>query len=81
MVYSLYTLRKIVNVRAEDLSKCFGVVWEQWNSHTEKAVAAGQRDVPDSDKELSLKIRLNIRLYPWTNSYNTNKFGKIITYN
>lgn len=41
-----------------------------------RAVAAGHRDVPDSDNELSLKIRLNIRLYPRTNSYNTNKFGK-----
>lgn len=30
-----------------------------------RAVAAVNRDVPDSDKELTLKIRLNIRLYPW----------------
>lgn len=60
-------------------SEWFG---KQWNSHTEKGcIAAGNSDVPDSDKERSLKIRLYLRLYPLTNSYDTNKFWKIIIYN
>lgn len=44
--------------------------------HTLKgAVAAGNKDVPDSNKGISLKIRLYIRLFP------LNEFGKVIVYN
>lgn len=50
--------------------------------HTLKgAVAAGNKDVPDSNKGISLKIRLYIRLFPLTNSYKMNEFGKVIVYN
>lgn len=59
------------------MSKCFLSYLVSDGIHTLKgAIAAGNTDAPDSDKDLSLKIRLYVRLFPVTNSYNTNKFEK-----